>query len=92
MNKHAAPSPTIDPTETTDSMTPAAVGGPSDVARSGAAAAPNRPRRRSAMIVAGSLLAGLLAAALLVVGAFGGDSFARAIAYGLDAGASPDGC
>jgi pimeloyl-ACP methyl ester carboxylesterase len=66
VNEHAAPSPTLDPTDLTNGD---AARGPADVV----AASPNRPRRRSAMIVAGSLLAGLVAAVVLVVGTFGGD-------------------
>jgi hypothetical protein len=66
VNEHAAPSPTLDPTDLTNGD---AARGPADVV----AASPNRPRRRSAMIVAGSLPAGLVAAVVLVVGTFGGD-------------------
>ena len=44
-------------------------GGPADPP----AAPPNRPKRRSGIIVAGSLLTGLVAAVVLAIGPFGGD-------------------
>jgi pimeloyl-ACP methyl ester carboxylesterase len=67
MNQHAAPPPI---TDTTALPQPDAARNHNDTVISDAP--PTRPRRRSGLIVAASLLAGLLAAAVLVIGPFGG--------------------
>jgi pimeloyl-ACP methyl ester carboxylesterase len=67
MNQHAAPPPL---TDTTALPQPDVGRNEHDTVISDAP--PTRPRRRSGLIVAASLLAGLLAALVLVIGPFGG--------------------